>query len=997
MTAGGIMGQPCRQSWFFVTALAAFLGITPSLAGQSTGTVAGKVTMEGGVRALGSAQVTITGTSIGTRTNEAGEYRLDGVPAGEHEVRVLRLGFAAARKPATVLAGEVVTLDFELRETPLTLDEIVVTAAGETRRKEVAHTLSTISTAAIELAPVRNTQDLLNRAPGAMVLANSGQPGAGGTIRLRGVNSISQGNNPIIYVDGVRIYSGSTPVAPNARQQTNPFNDINAADIERVEIVKGAAATTLYGTEASGGVIQIFTKRGGTGAPQWSLDVSGGTNDLKNMGPDGDPTGLFVKQCRGPELYGINIVPTDSTFGQDVRFEDPTCPASGSWLRTGAIQRYSASVRGGVESMRYFLSGSYADEEGAIPESALTDGGFRGNFSFSPTPKVEISLHSSFTRRRLQWVPDGNLANGFLLNVARGPRGNFRGVGCSAGVVCVGNAQIFDLDAFTRSDHYTTAFAVTYTPSPKFTNRLTVGLDQNNAQNQSIIGFGHARLAAGQIIQQDWKRRFLSLDYAGTLHSQISNSLTSSASWGGQLFEDKLHQTNAVGDDLAGPGPPTLVTAARRTVTLDSAPRVINAGFFVQEQLAWRDRLFFTAGLRVDGNSAFGRDFGLQAYPKFGVSYVLSDHTFWPSDRWETLKLRAAVGEAGKAPGAFDAVRTWSPIAGDSGRPGFSPGQIGNPVLGPERTRELELGFETSGLDGRLGLDFTYYYTRTNDALVQVRYPPSEGFLNRQLENVGTLQTSGIEALLEAGLLRLQRIDWRGRVSYTSINSKAVDIGGQPEIAIGDRTVVRVGDPVPSFYARRILNPGAFADPILDTAQFIGATFPDRIISVGSTLTFWGRLTLDALGEFQRGGSNINYIGYQNTVRGIWRACIPIQRKLIAAEQGDATALADVTARDRARCAIDDTRNSPDFWVEATDFFKLRYVSLTYEIPSRFLRGATSASVTVAARNLLTVTDYSGLDPESADLTDANNTFARREYYQLPALRSFTLSLRMRL
>jgi TonB-dependent starch-binding outer membrane protein SusC len=992
-----------RPSWIVISVVGAvFVGGTRALDAQSTGTVVGKVTVEGGLRPLGAAQVVITGTSITTRTNDAGEYSLGGVPPGDHEVRVQRLGFVAARKPVTVVAGETVTLDFELRETALTLDEIVVTAAGEARRKEVAHTLSTISTAEIEAAPVRNTQDLLNKAPGATVLANSGQPGAGGTIRLRGINSISQGNNPIIYVDGVRIYSGSTPVAPSARQQTNPFNDINTADMDRVEIVKGAAATTLYGTEASGGVIQIFTKRGHSGPAQWTLDVTGGTNDLKSIGPHGDPTGLFVKQCRGPELLGLDIIPVvdsapNPNFGKDVRFEDPTCPASGSWLRTGAIQRYSASVRGGVESMRYYLSGHYADEEGAIPESALRDGGFRGNFSFSPTPKVEFSLNSSFTRRRLQWVPDGNLANGFLLNVGRGHRGNFRASGCSAGVVCVGNGQIFDLDPFTNSDHYTTAFSVTYTPSPKVTNRFTAGLDQNTAQNLSIINFGHARNAAGQVIQQDWKRRFLSLDYVGTLQTQISNSLTSSTSWGGQVFEDRLHQTNATGDSLAGPGKPTLQSAARRVVTLDSAPRVINAGFFIQEQLAWRDRLFFTAGLRVDGNSAFGTAFGLKAYPKIGVSYVLSDHAFWPSDRWETLKLRAALGDAGKAPGAFDAVRTWSPIAGESGRPGFTPGQIGNPALGPERTRELEVGFETSGLDGRLGLDFTYYYTRTNDALVQVRYPPSQGFLNRQLENVGTLQASGVEALLEAGLVRLPRVDWRGRVSFTSINSKAIELGGQPEIEIGDRTVVRVGLPVPSFFGKKILNPDAFADPILSADTLLGATFPNRIIGVGSTLTLWGRLTLDAFGEFQRGGSNINYIGYQNAVRGAWRACIPVQRKLVAA-QGNPTALADVTARDRARCALEigNTEQNPDFWVEPTDFFKLRYVSLTYEIPPRFLKGARSATVTLAGRNLLTATDYSGLDPESADLSDADNTFARREYYQLPALRSFTLSLRLR-
>jgi TonB-linked SusC/RagA family outer membrane protein len=999
------MHAPIRRSRLSIAALAAsLLGVPSPLPAQSTGVVAGRVTVDGGLRPLGSAQVVISGTLARTETNDAGEYRLVDVPAGSYEVRVQRLGFTPATKPVTVAAGGTATLDFELREIALTLDQIVVTATGGVRRREVAHTLSTISAAEVENAPVTNTQQLIAATPGVTVLANSGQPGAGGSIHLRGINSISQGNNPLIYVDGVRIFSGSTPVAPGARQTTNPFNDINKEDIERVEIVKGAAATTLYGTEASGGVIQIFTKRGSSGAPEWAFEVTGGTNDLRSMGPDHDPTGLFVRQCRGPELYGIDIVPVTTNnqpnpkFGHDVPFEDPTCPASGTWLRSGMIQRYAGSVSGGGENMRYFLSGNFADEEGAIPESELKDGGFRGNFSLTPSPKVQLALNLGFTKRTLQWVPDGNLANGFLLNVARGPRGNFKGPGCSdSAAVCLANAQIFDLDAFTRGDHFITGFTVNYAPVPNFTNRFTVGYDYNNSQNQSIIALGHLRNPNGQIIQQDWKRRFLSLDYAATLAHQFGGSLGSRLSWGGQLFQDAMQQTNVQGDDFAASGPPTVVTAARRTVTLDSVPRVINAGFFLQGEVAWRDRLFVTAGLRVDGNSAFGEDFGLQAYPKLGVSYVLSDHPFWPSDTWETLKLRAAIGESGKAPGAFDAVRSWSPIAGDEGKPGITPNQVGNPNLGPERTRELEFGFETSALAGRLGLDFTYFRSRTVDALIQVRYPPSQGFLNRQLENVGELQTTGIEAAFQAGLVRLPQVDWRARLNYTSITSRAVNLGGQPEIAIGDATSVRVGYPVPSFFGARILNPNAFAEPILsESPELLGATFPEKIVGVGSTLTLWGRLTLDALGELQLGGANINYIGYQNANRGIWKACIPVQRKLVAAAKGDPAALNDVTARDRARCAIDDTRLNSEFWIEPTDFFKLRYAALTYDIPPRYLRGARSASVTIAGRNLFTATRYSGLDPESADLADANNTFARREYYQLPALRSFTVSLRVR-
>jgi TonB-linked SusC/RagA family outer membrane protein len=983
-----------------VATIAAFLLSPAAILAQSTGSIAGTVSIEGSARPLGSATVTISRSPLGTQTDDAGAYRLTNVPVGTHDLRFQRIGFAPVTRQVTVLAGETATLDVALREAPVSLEQVVVTATGEQRKKEIPHALSTISAEEIQDAPVSNTQQLITaRAPGVTVLSNSGQPGSGGVIQLRGTNSISQGNRPLIYVDGVRIYGGTRGVVGNARQTTLPLNDISPEDIERVEIVKGAAATTLYGTEASGGVIQIFTKRGRAGVPEWTLEASGGTNDLETIGPEGDPTGLFVKSCRGEGLFAIDVQETvnnapNPRFGQDVVFEDPTCPASGSWLRYGPVQRYAGSVRGGTETMRYFVSGNFNDERGALRVGGNKDGGFRGNFSFNPIPSLDFTLNSSYNRRHLDWVPDGNLANGFLLNVGRGPLNNFKGGGCSADAdVCLANGEIFDLTTQTKTDHFITGFTVKHTPSSSLTNRLTVGYDYNAAVNQSIIAFGHLRLPTGQISAGDWKRTFLSIDYASTWTHQLGSTLASALSWGGQLFNDNLRSMSFVGDEFAGPNEPTLATAARRNVTADTRQREVNAGFFAQEQLSWNDRLTLTAGVRVDGNSSFGEDFGLQAYPKLGAAYVISDHSFWPSQWVDLFKLRAAFGESGKAPGAFDAGRTWAAIAGDEGKPGFTPDQLGNPNLGPERTRELELGFEASALEGRANVDFTYYRTRTVDALIQIRYPPSQGFLERQLENLGTIQNTGVELLFDAGLLQFENVDWRARVNYTSINSEALNLGDEPEISIGDRTVVRVGYPVPSFFGVRVTNPNEIADPVLSEVEFLGATFPDHIIGVGSTLTLWKRLRLDALGEFQRGGSNINYIGYQNALRGVWYACKSVQRKLVAARQGNTAALNDVTALERARCAIDRTQQNSEFWVESTDFFKLRWVAATYTIPERWLPGVKAASFTLAGRNLYTSTDYSGLDPESADQSD--NTFARREYYQLPALRSFLATLRV--
>ena len=995
-----LRARPISRTASALATAVAILGATTvgrPLDAQQLGSIRGRVMVEGINRPLGAAQVSVVGTQIGAQTNDDGEYRLNNVPPGPRTVRVQRIGFAAATSPVTVAAGETATLDFTIREAPVSLEQVVVTATGDVRRKEVSNSMATISAEQVENAPVANTQQLLSaQTPGVTVLSNSGQPGAGGTIRLRGNNSISQSNNPIIYVDGVRIFSGSTPTVANARQTTAPFNDIRSEDIERIEVVKGAAATTLYGTEASGGVIQIFTKRGRSGAPRWSLDVGAGTNDLDYLQVNGDPTAVHLKECRGPNMYGVDVTPTSTTFGQNVRYEDPTCPSSDKWIRTGAIQRYSSSVAGGGDVMQYFMTGNFSDEHGAIETSDYKTGGFRGNFSFKPVRQIEFGLNSSYQRGDQAWVPDGNLANGFLLNVGRGTNGNYRGSGCSTAVtVCMNNAPILDIETTTRTDHFISGFTLNYSPIDPWTNRLTIGYDYNNVENRTVIPFGNLRSPLGSLSQTNWNRRFLSVDYASTLKKDFGNTWGTTTSLGGQLFQDNLLSTGVGGEQFSGPGDPVLTSASIRTIGENTRRRVVNAGLFFQEQLAWNDRAFLTAGVRVDGNSAFGKDFGLQAYPKLGFAYALSDHDFWPKTKIETFKLRAAVGESGKAPGAFDATRTWAPIAGDEAKPGFSPEQIGNPKLGPERTREFEVGFEASAFAGRYSADVTYFNTRTLDALIQVRYPPSQGFLNRQLENIGEVQNQGLEARLEAGFLRREKVDWRGRVNYTHIKSEATDIGGEPLIAAGGTfTEVRKGYPVTSLFARVVTNPNAIAAPTFsDTNVFIGPTFPDDVIGVGSTLTLWDRFSIDGLGEFQKGGYNINFVGYQNALRGNWFACYDVQRKLAAATKGDASALNGVTALQRARCSIDRTSQFSDVWIEPIDFFRLRYVTVSYKVPPRLLRGMEGATLTLAGRNLFYNSDYSGLDPESADQSDSQ--VGRREYYVLPQLRSFSISLRM--
>ena len=1002
-------------------ALAAFAWSTDALAAQETGRITGTVTAAATMRPLDGAQVSIEGTGMGALANAQGRYLILNVPAGQHDVRVTMLGYGTATQTVTVAPGGTVEASFQLRETALALDEIVVTGtAAEVRAKEVGNSLDAVTSREIENIPVNNPQDILaGRAPGVTIMTNSGQAGAGGTIKIRGVNTVSQTSSPLIYVDGVRIYNEPTRAGWGGRQSTNPLQDISAEDIERIEVVKGAAATTLYGTEASAGVIQIFTKQGVSGDAIWTAEVGLGASHMPQFlaNDDGDPTDLYTKCGELDNLYSLNIQgrPSDADFGDRVYMQDPTCPDDGTWQELGPIQQYSLSVRGGAGDVTYYLSGNFNDSDGILPTQGSKDGGFRGNFSFAPLDDLTFQLNTSYTRRDTRWVADGNNATGFLLNVGRGAQNYLKGgkgedcLNVPDDRTCITNGYLFEQDLLTRGDHFISGFTANWNPLDGLSNRLAVGWDYLSLYNETTRPFGNLFTPDGYFWDENTRHTKLSLDYAGSFENNFGDDLASTFSWGGQIFRDKHRWTELDVGNFAGPGRPTIETGAEVTYRAEDNVTQTSAGFFLQELLGWQDRLFLTAGVRVDGNSAFGENFGLQVYPKVSVAYVLSDYDFWPEDWFETFKLRAAVGESGKAPPPFARIRTWDGV-GIEGLPGFTPGDPGNDEVGPERTREFEAGFDASLLQGRLGVETTYFTARTSDALINVDLPASEGFLLNRTTNVGELQNSGWEFQLTAGLLRTASFDWRVRTNMSFLKSEAIDLDNDPDfdtcIYVGLLSEICEGERFPVLVGDKITNPNELADPVIEEDAVVGPTYPTRMIGVGTTLSIGDNLTLDALAEHQGGHYLTNYTGYQNARRGAWFPCFDIQQQMIAAHGGDAAALNDVTALERARCAISSTVNpgygfSSDYWMDKADFWKLRTVTLSYQLPDGLLSWSRSATVNLSARNLFTWTDYSGTDPEVQDFADqTGNTvgggeFGRRDYYQIPNPRTYMLSVRL--
>jgi len=975
--------------------------------------VTGEVTSLDTGEPLVGAQVVLEGTGIGALANNIGRFVLLNVPVGDYTLSVLRIGFATTTTSITVTAGETVVMDVQMRPVALELEEIVVTGtAGESRRRELGNTVTAINAREIESAAITDFADVLQgRAAGLTVMENSGAPGSGSSMRLRGNNSVTFSNEPLIYIDGVRISNIAYVTDPEVNQAATPLDDLNPADIERVEVVKGAAATTLYGTEAAGGVIQIFTKRGAAGAPAWQFGVEQGFNQMPFLGPDKDinPTGLHLDDCVSLDPNGIGA--------------DLSCPESGSWFKLGHIQRYNLSVRGGSETSNYFLSAKIGRDDGVVaapkcvpgpPDwdtcdpwegesepSGVTSGSIRGNFGFTPRENLTIRFNSNYSYRSIKWVPDGNNAEGFMLNVLRGDKGYTTPLQGSDS-----DGLVQTMDVRSKIDHFITGVNVLWNPWEGVDQRLVVGMDYNRAQYSEERPWQFWYNKEGEREVDDQSRRVITIDYTGTWRTGIpflqNQDLQSVFSWGGQIYDNRAWGMNIDGTTFAGPGAKLVTSGANRDVWGETQRKLTSGGFFFQEQIGWRDMVFVTAGARWDGFSSFGEGFGMAVYPKVQLAYVASDHEFWQERLpwWNSMRFRGAVGESGKAPGAWDAQRTWEAASSDEGQPGVIIANLGNPDLGPEVTREYEGGFDASLFDDRLSVEFTYYHQTTYDGLIAVQEIPSNGVAETQLKNVGEFENTGLEISMNLEALRTNNVLWTVGGRYSTNNTKVLDLGGLNDISVGWRQRLRpcmdVDDPdtprdettdcpIPGFYHERVMNPdevGATPDMVF---QFIGGVYPTRSYGLNTSLTLFENLRVDVLGEGQAGHYASAGTAYRNVQREQWPSCYAIQEKLAAGQTSD------ITAYDRAKC--DDKYTGYGMWTEPADFFKIRNLSVSYRVPDKWLPGQVrSLTVRASGRNLWTFTDYPGLDPESYEDGATGGALYRQEYYNLPPLRTFILS-----
>ena len=949
------MKKPCKNLTALLVALFALAGgAAPSLA--QTGVVQGQVVDATSRRPLSDAQISIEGTGIGQLAAVSGRFVLLGVPAGERVLRVALIGYEESQQTISVGAGQTVTVDVELSSTAISLDEIVVTGVGaETTRRALGASVEVIAAEEIALAPVQSVDQLLQgRVPGATVSATSAQPGTGSLINFRGISSVFNSQTPVIYVDGVRVDNDQSTAGGTGGEQSSALSDLLTADIEKIEVTKGGAASTLFGSDAATGVIQIFTKKGTPGAPRITGRVEQGI-ELPELKYIFDTRLTFPDEVASGEVTG--------TFMED------------NYFQRGTTQNYYAGVTGGTADVTYNISGRLETRTGTQPKDGSTNYSLRGGMQASLNDDFSLEFSGSYVRHNFD-----RLYNGTAI---ADPLTTFE----VADALFFSRAETLEeaLDIFLMPDitEYVNRFIFSagarWDIRDDLNARLTVGADNRSNQQRRYqpTGFTPGE-ATGQLNR--WDRDFTSVSLeAGTTHRWASpgDALELSTSIGVQGFREDETIISAFGRTFALPGTFDFDAAATRDA-VEGNVEVFNGGIYFDEQVGLWDKIYVGAGFRIDAGSSFGDAIDTEFFPKATASYVLSeDLRFGFMDEF---KLRAAYGQTGSFPGAFLKDRTFFAIPfRNEAAAGFA--NPGNDGLGPEKTSTIEAGFDAALFSNRLGMNFTWYDARTTDALFQVPRQPVTG-QGTQQENVGEIWNWGIEAAVNLLVLNRRDLAWSVGGNFQYNYNEVTDMGGVAPFSVdGSQKRVTEGMPVGAWWVTTPSDTDGDGLPDASSREFTGGIpVPNKSGGVNTTVSVGDNLTISALADWAGGHQVFDWGSVWSTFNGIYRResvrCGTEEGALDECEYAFPVRYqtANNGATPRGRYSQNAARSA---FLYDGDYFKLREVAVRYVLPEdvsstikarRATVYATGRNLWIWSRNVMVDGELNGIAGGGLDL-----------------------------
>ncbi|MBV9987486.1 MAG: SusC/RagA family TonB-linked outer membrane protein [Chitinophagaceae bacterium] len=973
--------------------------------------VSGRITSASGA-STESVSVTVKGTRYGGIADNNGSYSFNApLTAGRYTLVFAGVGFQETESPLVVGTDKTYTVNVQLGDQVSKLDEVIVTGTTQgTTRRQLGSYISSVKADELTQGATGNVLAALQgKTAGAQITQNSGDPAGGMSVRLRGISSISSSSEPLYIIDGVIVnnatnrvtntsgnYDGSSFVGTIGQSR---LVDINPQDIERVEVLNGAAAAAIYGSRANAGVIQIFTKKGKSGAPQVSFSTSYISSSLRKK--------LDVN--RAPVKFGG---PTD---GPGAVTQDILTPAL---TTTTPVTRYdyqdyifqhangtdnTVSVSGGTDKTKYYLSGSYYFNQGIIANTDFQRYSFRSNIDQTLNKWISFNLGLNYTNSSSNEKPDGNSffspMNGVTIignfhNIwQRDALGNIQAVGERGRVNPV--SIIEDIKQRQTTNRLIANVGLKLRPINHLSIDYTMGID-NYAQNgttyippfaynvnTAFYGGGSTLDPTQNGYASTASDNFFAInhDLNATYSIDITPKINSVTQVGFSQQYEKNNYALLQGRGLA-PFVQTVNGASTILPGVDDRSEISMSGVFIQQNFKYRNQFFLTGAVRVDGSSVFGQNQRNQTYYKASGSYVISGADFWGksgmSAWWDLFKLRLAYGESGNLTGigAYSRFNTYS-TSSYLGRTALnSSSTLANENVKPERQQEIEFGADLQFFKSRLGLTLNVYNKKVKDLLINRFIAPTTGF-SSLLDNFGSLENKGYEIVLTGTPVSKRDFKWDITGIYNHNRNKAVSIGQSLTLLStnsGAPVAIIEGLPIGVFYGTFFAtdNNGA----LLKNTSGI----PQQEAGVqNSTLVYTPGRNASGLPS---GGTLRKVIGNPNPDYTASLVNEISYKKFSLRVQIDATRGVDVFNADfRTRQGVgngkvaeqEDLGQVPRGYVAGIyaieqwrvsdgSFTKLREISLSYRFGK--LRGFSDLTVSVSGRNLISWDNYNGYDPE---------------------------------
>jgi TonB-linked SusC/RagA family outer membrane protein len=1038
-----------RRSTSLSLAILATAVLNTAAVAQTAGTVAGQVTSQATNEPLGGVQVFIAGTNLNALTNAQGRYAIRSVPAGNATVRAILIGYAQQDYQVSVVAGETAAADLALRQSAVDLDAIVVSVmTGRAERKrELGTNTGSITAADLERAPITRMADVLvGRSPSVQMQGVAGSLGTSQRIRIRGANSISLSNEPLFFIDGIQVSNNKGGMAVGG-QDYSRLNDINPEEISSIEILKGPAASALYGTAAANGVVQITTKRGTSGPARWNAYAEYARSEDKNDYPSNF---LSVQAIdRGQSIFtntgtlnraAYRFCPNeDAARGLCTQDEvvslNPFDTPQLTPFQRGDRQKYGLSVSGGGDALTYFVSGDLDTEQGVISFNEQDRTSVRANVGARVLDNLRLNLHTNYIRNTLALnANDNNIFSPLINSLLASPwiptaeqmQGSNPGARPGTGF----GFWLSDIEeniSHQLVDRFLVGTSANWEPSAWLAVNGNLGLDYFSRFDNNTVQPGRLPIAAtftpGQRTATRSSSYFWTMNTSGIAQFQLSPRLGSTTTLGGQFTRELFESVQCFGVGIVE-GTRSCSSASSLFAVQETFTEVRTVGGYLQQQLSLNDRLFLAGSIRGDDNSAFGKDFGFIYYPGASLSWVVSEEPFFPQlGLLSNLRLRSAYGMSGQRPNFRDAQTLLDPTSATVGGQELSAirlNRVGNPELEPERTTEFEVGFDAGFLNDRVALEVGYFRKTSRDALVARPLPPSYGLTGdvattgQIWDNLGSIKNWGTEVALNARVLETPQAALNVRVTASTLDNEVEDLGENIQPILLNRNNVQAhkqGFPTGAFFGRRyeIVNPGEqrllSRDDVrlldTDSAVFLGHALPTNTQSLSLDLSlFRNLLRISTLFDRRAGHYQLNDTERFRCTTGYSRGNAGSNPGM-----GNCAGVADSNAsvEEQARFiamrigALDPNSGARvpvvTGYIEPADFIKWREVSVTLGVPQGLLRSLPQlrgATLTVSGRNLATWTDYTGIDPEINESGGGTN-FTQGEFNTQPPLRYFTV------